>query len=339
MRWTLLLACALLSAPLTGCATDDGEEPSSFAVTWEEQPTSARTGETIAMSWTVDGPDGQIPHTGVHYAGVPVEDPQTPADYGNTSGAVEPAQIPDTFDTELTLDEPGTYHVRAHAIVGEDDHRWSEEVQIEITQPEASGEIEVQLTESPDDGTTNDTFGFTWQLDGPETSVERTELRWGPNATANPGPDAYEHTAGTVEDATVPGTYEATLSDLEPGTYHARALAVDEDEHRWSEEVRFEVTEAENRTQRQTYTVTIEGFDYDPGELTVRPGDRITWENADAATHTVTFDEEALQDSGDVASGETYTLTVPEDVAEGTYDYSCDYHASMQASVTVEAAD
>lgn len=230
MRWTLLLACSLLVVPLTGCASPDdgGEDEPAFAVAWEEEPSSARAGETVTMSWSVDGPEGQIPHTGVHYANFSVSDPQTPADYGNTVGAREPAQVPGTFDAALTLDEPGTYHVRAHAIVGEGEHRWSEEVQIQIAETE---------------------------------------------------------------------------SEAESGNH----------------------------------TVAIEDFDYDPVELTVRPGDRITWENADRATHTVTFDDEALGDSGDVEAGETYTLTVPEDLDEGTYSYSCTYHSSMQANITVEA--
>lgn len=336
MRWTLLLACSLLVVPLTGCASPDEGGQASFAVAWEEEPSSARAGETVTMSWSVDGPEEQIPHTGVHYADFPVSDPQTPADYGNTSGATEPAQVPGTFDTGLSLDEPGTYHVRAHAIVGEDEHRWSEEVEIQITGDETSEQVEVSLTETPGDASSDETFNFTWQLDGPETAVDRTELRWGPNASSDPGPQAYERSAGTVEDASVPGTYDAALADAEPGTYHARALAVHDGEHRWSQEVSFEVTEAE--AGPENHTVAIESFDYDPGELTVSLGDRITWENADSVTHTVTFDDAGLGDSGDIEAGETYTLTVPEDLDEGTYDYSCDYHATMQADITVEAS-
>jgi plastocyanin len=343
MRWTVLLAATLLLAPLTGCATDqadDGQTP-SYAVAWEDEPEDRETGEPIAMNWSLEGPAGEVPHTGVHYANESVEDPTSPDDYGNTSGAVEPADVPGTYDTEVTFDEAGTYYLRAHAIVGDDEQVWTEEVEVEVSE---SGPIDpgvvVEMQQAPEDGTADESFDFAWSLAGAPGEVDETKLAFGPESSDDPSPTDYPSEAGVVENATVPGDYNATLSDLEPGTYHARAYALYDGSHHWSDEVAFNVTEPEDDLPRENHTVEIQGIvtGYDPEELTVAPGDTITWENTDSTTHTVTFDNETLGDSGDIGAGETYNLTIPEDFGEGTYDYLCDYHPdTMQASITVEA--
>lgn len=335
MRWTTLLACALVLAPLTGCASPEDDQ--AYEVAWETEPADAGGGESVEMSWSVDGPDGEIPHTGVHYAETSVDDPQSPADYGNTSGAVEPAEVPGTFDTNETFDEAGTYYVRSHAIVGEGEHRWSDEVEIEITDGDEAG-VEVTLTSHTEEAGAGEDIEFAWELEGGPDAVDRTELHWGSNGTDSPSPDAYENTAGTTQDATVPGSYEASLSDVDPGIYHARASATNDGQHHWSDEVTFEVTGTD--TGAENHTVTIESFAFEPSELEVAPGDSITWENLDGVTHTATFDNETLGDSGDIDAGETYTMTVPTDVEPGTYDYICTYHPDlMQASITVVDAD
>lgn len=337
MRWSvLLLACSLLLVPLTGCASEDeGGQAPPYQVLWDLEPQDGEEGEAIEMTWSVEGPEGEIPHTGIHWADRSVSSPQSPADYGNTSGAREPAQIPGSFDTEITFEEPGTYYIRAHAIVGEDDHRWSNqiEIQVESSEEDAVG-VEVTMTNHDEQGTSRENFTFEWQLAGAPDEVHRTGLVWGANSSPDPSPAAYPNETGTVQDASVPGTYNATLSDLDPGVYYARAYALQEGTHYWSDEVEFNVTQA-GENHNVTIQSALEG--YQPEELTVRPGDRITWENTDTTTHTVTFDNTTLGDSGDIAPGETYNLTVPEDFEPGTYDYLCDYHpATMQASITVE---
>lgn len=338
MRWTLLIACSLLVAPLTGCLDqgDDGGDGEAYSVSWESQPQDRKEGQPMEMTWRVDGPSGEIPHTGVHWANESVSDPQSPADYGNTSGAVEPAQVPDTFDTEVTFDEPGTYYFRAHAIADEG-HHWSQEVEVEVQEedPLTTG-VSVTIDDHTMEAAAGENVSFNWSLTGAPDEVERTQIYWGADSASDPTPSAYDERDGTEENASVPGSYNASFQVDEPGTYNARAHAVHDGSHYWSDEVSFEVSSADGEPQSEAYNVTIQNFMYDPSERTVHPGDNITWENADAATHTVTFDNETLGDSGDIESGENYTLTVPEDIEPGTYAYTCTHHPTMEGSITVE---
>lgn len=70
--------------------------------------------------------------------------------------------------------------------------------------------------------------------------------------------------------------------------------------------------------------VTIEVLDsaYDPGEITIEPGTTVVWAQTGSLPHTVTADNGTF-DSGDMASGDTFTFTFNE---EGTYPYYCEYH-------------
>jgi plastocyanin len=77
--------------------------------------------------------------------------------------------------------------------------------------------------------------------------------------------------------------------------------------------------------------VTIQGFAFNPQEITVAVGDTVTWTNMDSATHTVTFDE-GDDSSGNIANGDTYEETF--DTA-GTFAYHCSIHSSMTGTVTV----
>lgn len=91
----------------------------------------------------------------------------------------------------------------------------------------------------------------------------------------------------------------------------------------------------------------VDGNAFDPEHLTVRLGERVTWENAAASVHTVTCDpdnpmlvEHVLPDgaeifnSGNVAPGESFSHTF--DVA-GDYTYSCMLHLPMVGHLTVQA--
>lgn len=79
--------------------------------------------------------------------------------------------------------------------------------------------------------------------------------------------------------------------------------------------------------------VTIEGFAFQPGEITVEAGTEITWTNQDSVSHTTTSDDE-MWDSGALSSDETFSFTFDE---PGTYSYICTIHPSqMQATVIVE---
>jgi plastocyanin len=79
--------------------------------------------------------------------------------------------------------------------------------------------------------------------------------------------------------------------------------------------------------------VAIAGFAFDPGSVTVRVGDSVTWTNQDSAAHTATASGTFA--SGDLASGQSFTYAF---TTAGTFDYICAIHPTMAGTVVVQAA-
>ena len=76
---------------------------------------------------------------------------------------------------------------------------------------------------------------------------------------------------------------------------------------------------------------------FDPEDLTINVGDTVNWTNNDGIEHTATStDGPASFDSGNIAAGDSWSFTFTE---AGTYNYKCDYHSSMNASITVVESD
>lgn len=155
--WVLVVALLMIAPALAGCAQlpgfggdgaddgaddsddgqdgDDGDEPVTLTVTIDNVSGLVETGETIDVTWSVgtgSGNETEIPHTAVHWGNASVADPQSPADYGNTSGAQEPATVPGTFTTNFTLDEPATIYLRAHARNPAGTDFWSDEAEVTV---------------------------------------------------------------------------------------------------------------------------------------------------------------------------------------------------------------
>jgi plastocyanin len=78
--------------------------------------------------------------------------------------------------------------------------------------------------------------------------------------------------------------------------------------------------------------VSIKNFAFSVGSLTVNSGTTVTWTNNDAATHTVTADDNSFN-SGNIAPGKTYSKTFS---SSGTFAYHCTIHPGMQATVVVK---
>lgn len=76
--------------------------------------------------------------------------------------------------------------------------------------------------------------------------------------------------------------------------------------------------------------VSIADSTFSPASVSVAVGGEVTWTNADAFAHTVTFDD---VDCGSVAGGATVSRTF--DTA-GEFAYSCTIHPSMRGTVTVQ---
>ena len=86
----------------------------------------------------------------------------------------------------------------------------------------------------------------------------------------------------------------------------------------------------------EDYDISItDDKDFSPGELTINVGDTVTWTNDDDSPHTVTADDGQF-DSGNMGEGATWSFTFTE---AGTYDYKCNYHSSMTATITVVEPD
>lgn len=87
---------------------------------------------------------------------------------------------------------------------------------------------------------------------------------------------------------------------------------------------------------KEEVPVTVEGFTFGPGTVTVAVGDAVTWTNNDSAPHTATSGSAAPEafDTGTLEQGESATVVFD---TPGTYDYVCRFHASMRGTVIVEA--
>ena len=81
----------------------------------------------------------------------------------------------------------------------------------------------------------------------------------------------------------------------------------------------------------QAADVSMPGKLFAPRDLDVLVGTSVTWQNADATTHTVTADEDAF-DSGFVRPGKTFAVRFSE---QGTFVYHCTIHRFMRGAVHV----
>ncbi len=92
--------------------------------------------------------------------------------------------------------------------------------------------------------------------------------------------------------------------------------------------------EKDSEETNEDHEISItDDMKFNPEDLTINVGDTVTWTNDDGGAHTATStDGPASFDSGNIATGATWSFTFTE---AGTYDYKCDYHSSMTATITV----
>ena len=84
--------------------------------------------------------------------------------------------------------------------------------------------------------------------------------------------------------------------------------------------------------QGTLHTVTIDGVQFSPAELTVHPGDRIVWVNKDPFPHTATAANKQF-DSGSIAVNGSWSYTVTK---KGEIEYSCTFHPTMKGKIKVQ---
>src|SRR5437763_7571788 len=80
-------------------------------------------------------------------------------------------------------------------------------------------------------------------------------------------------------------------------------------------------------------TITIKDFQYNPADLAVKVGQKITVTNNDTTPHTVTARDGSF--NADVPPNGTATLTVP---AAGSHPYYCTYHTTEHNPAKINAS-
>jgi plastocyanin len=79
-------------------------------------------------------------------------------------------------------------------------------------------------------------------------------------------------------------------------------------------------------------TVHVKNFSFDPQNLTVSKGTKVTWTFEDSTDHNVAASDKSFK-SKDLKSGGTYSFTFN---TAGKYAYICTIHQYMSGSVTVQ---
>ena len=82
----------------------------------------------------------------------------------------------------------------------------------------------------------------------------------------------------------------------------------------------------------ETRTVTIQGFQFKPQALDVKPGDEVVFRNDDVTEHTATAANNAF-DSKSIKPGTSWKWKAG---AAGQYAYSCSFHNGMKGVVNVK---
>ena len=83
-------------------------------------------------------------------------------------------------------------------------------------------------------------------------------------------------------------------------------------------------------SESKEHVVEIRNLEFTPKELTVAPGDTITWINYDFIPHTVTADDESW-DSGLIKAEGQWQTVVQADMLT---TYFCRFHPSMTARLS-----
>lgn len=87
------------------------------------------------------------------------------------------------------------------------------------------------------------------------------------------------------------------------------------------------------QTAVKQVTVTIEGFQFKPAEVTLKQGGSVTFINKDSTPHTATPEEEAkFTGTGRLSKDQSKTVVFN---TVGVQNYFCEIHPSMKGKITV----
>ena len=77
--------------------------------------------------------------------------------------------------------------------------------------------------------------------------------------------------------------------------------------------------------------VSIEGFAFNPADITAKVGQTVTFTNGDSAPHTATLDDGSCT-TPNISNGASDGLMF---TAAGTYPFHCNVHPNMKGTITV----
>jgi plastocyanin len=96
--------------------------------------------------------------------------------------------------------------------------------------------------------------------------------------------------------------------------------------------VELPATSSTSPTPAEPGTVEIVDFRFSPREIAAGVGETVTWRNEDPYAHWVVSTEADVLDSGEMSQAQTYSTSFSR---PGTYDYYCNIHNYMKATVIV----
>src|SRR5437879_8912423 len=79
--------------------------------------------------------------------------------------------------------------------------------------------------------------------------------------------------------------------------------------------------------------IEIKCFAFNPQNITVKSGEKITWINRDEEPHTVVSVGKQFKKSPGLDTDQTYTIVAG---APGTYSYFCSVHPKMTGTIVVQ---
>ena len=92
-----------------------------------------------------------------------------------------------------------------------------------------------------------------------------------------------------------------------------------------------EMKEADTTDNNQN-RIEIKDFAFNPQNLTVKSGEKITWINRDEEPHAVVSVEKQFKKSTALDTDQEFTITAG---APGTYTYFCSVHPKMTGTIVV----
>lgn len=221
----VLLVLSLLTLPLAGCVSSDGQmdelpPQDAYRLTVSDLPSEVLTGETFTFTLLVEGPEGfESDHIGGHFG------PTSHATGSITNypaGCIhQEAALPGSFTVTCEADASDTLFIRGHVRITSGAAQvdfWSEEATVEVSRPS----YDLVLVDPPTHAVAGEEVTLQLAIDGPQGfESDHIGAHFGPQAQEEPSVPAYpgtcQHQAGAL-----PDTFQVTCVFHENGTIHLR---------------------------------------------------------------------------------------------------------------------